>query len=34
VQFVPTVAYRILDKVGPKRTRAARAGKSMYELKG
>ena len=34
VQFVPTVAYRILDKVGPKRTKAARAGKSMYELKG
>ena len=33
MQYVPTVGYRVLNKVGPKRTRAARAGASMYELK-
>ena len=33
MQYVPTVGYRVLNKVGPKRTRAARAGVSMYELK-
>jgi dehydrogenase/reductase SDR family protein 7 len=33
MQFVPSVGYRVLNKVGPKRTRAARAGVSMYELK-
>jgi len=33
MRFVPTVGYRVLNKVGPKRTRAARSGKSMYDLK-
>lgn len=33
MQYVPTVGYRVLNKVGPKRTRAARAGGSMYDLK-
>jgi dehydrogenase/reductase SDR family protein 7 len=33
MRFVPTVGYRILNKVGPKRTRAARSGTSMYDLK-
>ena len=33
MQFVPSVGFRVLNKVGPKRTRAARLGVSMYELK-
>ena len=33
MQYIPTVGYRVLNKVGPKRTRAARAGGSMYDLK-
>ena len=33
LQFIPTVAHRVLCKVGPKRARAAREGTSMYELK-
>eukprot|EP00740_Mantoniella_antarctica_P016352 CAMPEP_0181390412 /NCGR_PEP_ID=MMETSP1106-20121128/25471_1 /TAXON_ID=81844 /ORGANISM="Mantoniella antarctica, Strain SL-175" /LENGTH=401 /DNA_ID=CAMNT_0023511321 /DNA_START=329 /DNA_END=1534 /DNA_ORIENTATION=+ len=33
MQYIPTVGFRVLNKVGPKRTRAARAGGSMYDLK-
>jgi dehydrogenase/reductase SDR family protein 7 len=33
MRFVPTVGFRVLNKVGPKRTRAARSGTSMYDLR-
>ena len=34
MRFAPTLGFRVLNKVGPKRTRAARSGRSMYDLKG
>ena len=33
MRFAPTLGFRVLNKVGPKRTRAARSGESMYDLK-
>jgi dehydrogenase/reductase SDR family protein 7 len=33
MRFAPTLGFRVLNKVGPKRTRAARSGQSMYDLK-
>lgn len=33
VHFCPTVAYAVMDKLGPKRAQAAKKGESLYELK-
>jgi len=33
VHFCPTLAYAVMDKLGPKRARAAKKGESLYELK-
>ena len=33
MRFAPTLGFRVLNKVGPKRARAARSGESMYDLK-
>ena len=33
VHFCPTVAYAVMDKLGPKRALAAKKGESLYELK-